>query len=76
MKRNTCTIELDQIKNGEFLMLSENEYNLICYCLEQQLYEFTEEEREDANNIVVKLSEHVTVDKVAHRHERRDLDTL
>ena len=57
-------------------MLSENEYNLIVYCLEQQLYEFTEEEREDANNIVVKLSEHVTVDKVAHKHERRDLDTL
>jgi len=57
-------------------MLSENEYNLICYCLEQQLYEFTEEEREDANNIVVKLSEHVTLDKVAHRHERRDLDRL
>ena len=57
-------------------MLSENEYNLIVYCLEQQLYEFTEEEREDANNIVVKLSEHVTVDKVAHIHKRRDLDTL
>ena len=57
-------------------MLSENEYKLICYCLEQQLYEFTPEEREDANNIVVKLSEHVTLDKLAHRHERRDLDRL
>ena len=57
-------------------MLSENEYNLIRYCLEQQLYEFTEEEREDANNIVVKLSEHVTLDKLAHKHERRDLDSL
>ena len=57
-------------------MLSENEYNLVVYCLEQQLYEFTPDERIDANNIVVKLSEHVTVDKVAHIHERRDLDTL
>ena len=57
-------------------MLSENEYNLVVYCLEQQLYEFTPDERTDANNIVVKLSEHVTVDKVAHIHERRDLDTL
>ncbi len=57
-------------------MLSENEYNLVVYCLEQQLYEFTPDERTDANNIVVKLSEHVTVDKVAHKHERRDLDTL
>lgn len=64
------------MKNGEFLMLSENEYNLVVYCLEQQLYEFTPDERTDANNIVVKLSEHVTVDKVAHKHERRDLDTL
>lgn len=57
-------------------MLSENEYNLICYCLEQQLNEFTPEQRNDANNIVVKLSEHVTLDKLAHRHERRDLDRL
>ena len=57
-------------------MLSENENNLIVYCLEQQMYEFTPDERTDANNIVVKLSEHVTVDKVAHKHERRDLDTL
>ena len=57
-------------------MLSENEYNLICNCLEQHLYEFTPEQRNDANNIVVKLSEHVTLDKLAHRHERRDLDRL
>ncbi len=57
-------------------MLSENEYNLIVYCLEQQMYEFTPDEQKDANNIVIKLAEHVTVDKVSHRHERRDLDRL
>ena len=57
-------------------MLSENEYNLIVYCLEQQMYEFTPDEQNDANDIVIKLSEHVTVEKVAHKHERRDLDRL
>ena len=57
-------------------MLSENEYNLIAYCLEQQWSEFTEDEKHDASNIINVLSEHVTVDKVAHRHERRDLDRL
>ena len=57
-------------------MLSENEYNLIVYCLEQQMYEFTPDEQKDADNIVNKLSEYVTIDKLAHRHERRDLDTL
>lgn len=40
------------------------------------MYEFTPDEQNDANNIVVKLSEHVTLDKLAHKHERRDLDTL
>ena len=28
-------------------MLSENEYNLIVYCLEQQMYEFTPDEQND-----------------------------
>lgn len=40
------------------------------------MYEFTPDEQKDADNIVVKLSEYVTIDKLAHRHERRDLDTL
>ena len=57
-------------------MLSENEYNLIAYCLEQQWSEFTEDEKQDASNIINVLAEHVTVDKVAHTHKRRDLDAL
>ena len=36
--------------------LTENEYNLVVYCLEQQMYEFNKDEQNDANNIVIKLS--------------------
>ena len=38
------------------LNLTENEYNLVVYCLEQQMYEFNKDEQNDANNIVIKLS--------------------
>ena len=38
------------------LNLTENEYNLVVYCLEQQMYAFNKDEQNDANNIVIKLS--------------------
>ena len=34
--------------------LTENEYNLVVYCLEQQMYEFNKDGQNDANNIVMK----------------------
>ena len=41
---------------GRLMNLTENEYNLGVYCLEQQMYEFNKDEQNDANNIVIKLS--------------------
>tara|TARA_S200000501_G_scaffold213169_1_gene200217 strand:+ start:34 stop:207 length:174 start_codon:yes stop_codon:yes gene_type:complete len=57
-------------------MLSEKEYNLIKFALENSVKYADSEYIEEVDNILLKLSEHVTVDKVAHIHERRDLDTL
>ena len=60
-------------------LLTEEQYNLIAYCLENQFLEFTPEEEMDSNIILENLKE-VTdfkpVDKVAHSHKRRDLDRL
>ena len=57
-------------------MLSEEEYNLIKYALDGVMINLHDDTKKIASNVLVKLSEHVTVDKVAHKHERRDLDTL
>ena len=57
-------------------MLSEKEYNLIKYALDGVMINLHDDTKEIASNVLVKLSEHVTVDKVAHKHERRDLDRL
>ena len=43
------------------MRLTKNEYNLIVYCLEQQMYEFNDDEQNDANNIITKLSNVVEV---------------
>ena len=60
-------------------LLTEEQYNLIAYCLENQFLEFTPEEEMDSNIILENLKE-VTdfkpVYKVAHSHKRRDLDRL
>ena len=39
------------------ITLTENEYNLIVYCIEQQMYEFNKEEYEDSYSIINKLSQ-------------------
>tara|TARA_Y100001963_G_scaffold2942_1_gene3963 strand:- start:547 stop:720 length:174 start_codon:yes stop_codon:yes gene_type:complete len=39
------------------ITLTENEYSLIEYCIEQQMYEFNKEEYEDAYSIFNKLSQ-------------------
>ena len=57
-------------------MLSEKEYNLIKFALENSVKYADSEYIEEVDNVLLKLSEHVTVDKVAHIHKRRDLDRL
>ena len=57
-------------------MLSEKEYNLIKFALENSVKYADSEYIVEVDNVLLKLSEHVIVDKVAHRHERRDLETL
>ena len=57
-------------------MLSEEEFNLIKYALDGVMINLHDDTKKIASNVLVKLSEHVTVDKVAHKHERRDLDRL
>ena len=39
------------------ITLTENEYNLVVYCLEQQMIEFNKEEYEDSSSIINKLSQ-------------------
>ena len=60
-------------------LLTEEQYNLIAYCLENQFLEFTPEEEMDSEIILENLKE-VTdfkpVNKLAHSHKRRDLDRL
>jgi|TARA_B100001939_G_scaffold297691_1_gene272300 hypothetical protein len=57
-------------------MLSEKEYNLIKFALENSVKYADSEYIEEVDNVLLKLSEHVTVEEVAHKHERRDLDRL
>ena len=57
-------------------MLSEKEYNLINFALENSVKYADSEYIEEFDNVLLKLSEHVTVEEVAHKHERRDLDRL
>ena len=60
-------------------LLTEEQYNLIAYCLENQYLEFTPQEEMDSDIILENLKE-VTdikpVDKLSHSHRRRDLDRL
>ena len=60
-------------------LLTEEQYNLIAYCLENQFLEFTPEEEMDSNIILENLkevSDFKPVDKLSHSHRRRDLDRL
>ena len=59
--------------------MTEDQYNLVVYCLENSWLEFTPQEEMDGDIIIERLKE-VTdfkpVDEVAHTHRRRDLDKL
>ena len=58
---------------------TEDQRNLIIWCLEQMWLDFNPQEEQDAHNImeiVSKMTEVVPVKEVAHVHRRSDLDSL
>ena len=60
-------------------VFTEDQRNLIIWCLEQMWLDFNPQEEQDAHNIiemVSKLTEVVPVKEVAHVHRRSDLDSL
>ena len=65
--------------NKVFLTLTEDEYSLVVWSLEQMWLDFNPQEEQDAHNAITKLREmtdFVPVKEVAHVHRRSDLDSL
>ena len=65
--------------NKVFLTLTEDEYRLVVWSLEQMWLDFNPQEEQDAHNAITKLREmtdFVPVPEVAHIHKKRDLDSL
>ena len=61
------------------MKLTEDEYDLIVWSLEQMWLDFNPQEEQDAHNAITKLkemTEFVPVPEVAHIHKKRDLDAL
>ena len=61
------------------MKLTEDEYNLIVWSLEQMWLDFDPQSEQDAHNAITKLkemTEFVPVPEVAHTHFKRDLDAL
>ena len=60
-------------------VFTEDQRNLMIWCLEQMWLDFNPQEEQDAHNIielVSKLTEVVPAKEVAHVHQKRDLDSL
>ena len=60
-------------------VFTEDQRNLMIWCLEQMWLDFNPQEEQDAHNIieiVSKLTEVVPVKEVAHVHRRKDMDLL
>ena len=60
-------------------VFTEDQRNLIIWCLEQMWLDFNPQEEQDAHNImemVSKMTDVVPVKEVAHTHHKRDLDSL
>jgi len=60
-------------------VFTEDQRNLMIWCLEQMWLDFNPQEEQDAHNIielVSKMTEVVPVKEVAHVHRRSDLDSL
>ena len=61
------------------VILTESEYDIVAWSLEQMWLDFNPQEEQDAHNAISKLKEmtdFVPVQEVAHVHRKRDLDTL
>ena len=61
------------------MKFTEDQRNLIIWCLEQMWLDFNPQEEQDAHNIiemVSKMTEVVPVKEVVHVHRRSDLDSL
>ena len=61
------------------MKLTEFEYDLVVWSLEQMWLDFNPQEEQDAHNAIAKLREmtdFVPVKEVAHQHVKRDLDSL
>ena len=60
-------------------VFTEDQRNLMIWCLEQMWLDFNPQEEQDAHNIiemVSKMTEVVPVKEVAHVHRRKDMDLL
>ena len=65
--------------NKVFLTLTEDEYSLVVWSLEQMWLDFNPQEEDDAASVIKKLREitdFVPVEEPSHRHVRKDLDLL
>jgi len=61
------------------MKLTENEYDLVVWSLEQMWLDFDPQSEQDAHNAITKLkkmTEFVPVPEVSHQHVKRDLDSL
>ena len=61
------------------MKFTEDQRNLIIWCLEQMWLDFNPQEEMDAHNImeiVSKMTKVVPAKEVAHAHKKRDLDSL
>ena len=61
------------------MKFTEDQRNLIIWCLEQMWLDFDPQSEQDAHNAITKLKEmtdFVPVKEVAHIHKKRDLDSL
>ena len=60
-------------------VFTEDQRNLMIWCLEQMWLDFNPQEEQDAHNIielVSKMTEVVPVKEVVHVHRRKDMDLL
>jgi len=60
-------------------VFTEDQRNLIIWCLEQMWLDFNPQEEQDAHDVmelVSKMTEIVPVEEPSHRHVRKDMDLL
>ena len=70
--------KLSVIKGG-LMKLTENEYDIVVWSLEQMWLDFDPQSEDDAASVIKKLREitdFVPVKEVAHKHYRKDMDLL